>query len=158
MGKIVRLLTVSTGNRVRTERWAGPWDSLTAILDMLVGCHATVMHQTRHGHLGVDCDISCFLWGKDPGSHGLISAQATFHFITLAVGLNILPYMSHILKYLLDMGLGCCHNILNQIREVMLTSVTRQRLACSGCYFSSSLECERVKKLPETLLLLRQEN
>ena len=121
-------------------------------------CASEAMHQTRHGHLGVDCDISCLLWGKDPGSRGLISAQAPYRFITLAVSLNILPYMSHILKHLLDMGLGCCHNILNQIREVMLTSVTRQRLACLGCYLSSSLECERVKKLPETLLLLRQEN
>ena len=27
----------SAGNRMRAERWTGPWDSLTGILDMLVG-------------------------------------------------------------------------------------------------------------------------
>lgn len=63
------------------------------------------MHQTRHGHFGVDCDISCLLQGEDPGSQGLISAQAPYHFITLALGLDILPDMSRILKHLLGHGL-----------------------------------------------------
>lgn len=146
IGKVMCLLTISIGNRIRRVRWAGPRESSAAILEMLVGLPCQLS------------DASNKTWALGGAPWHLLPpvgwvswlpcahlCPGTHHFITLARGLNILPYTSHILKYLLDMGLGCCHNILNQIREVLLTSVTRQRLACSGCYFSSSLKYERVK-------------
>lgn len=130
------------GQRGEQGREAAP-----APLEMLVGvlCPASDgSHQT--GAPGVQGHIVC-----QPGIL-LLSAPRT----ALAISLNILPCTSRILKYLLDVGLGCCHNTSNQIRELMWTGMARHRSLWS--YSSSSLAWERVKKLPETLLLLRQEN
>lgn len=116
---------------------AGPRDSLADVLATLVGLLFPLNNASGKALVswgGLQHLWPPARWGF--GSPGLISTQAPHRFVRLAVGLNILPYMSHILKYSLDMGLGCCHNILNQIRVVMLTSVTRQRLACSAHFLS----------------------
>lgn len=99
-------------------------------------------------------------WGAGPhllpGRNPALLCRSTTLRPALAISLNIFACTYCIFKSLLDMGLGCCQSTLSHNRELMLTGMTRLKSIWS--YFSPSLRLERVKKLPETLLLLRQEN
>lgn len=82
-------------------------------------------------------------WHRVPAVPGRDPAPLYPH-TALAISHTILPSTSRVFKSLLDVGLGCCHNISNQIRELMWAGMTRHRSLWS--YFSSSSEWERVKK------------